>query len=110
MGLLAFLSRDRIRARLCLGLGDAAGAALYVLDPGPRHRNPTAGSADAALARRPLSRLSGAHQCIFSAASTQRSCLMNFVSAIIGAAERVPLPDVVVRAAIHELCSRNAAR
>jgi cyclopropane-fatty-acyl-phospholipid synthase len=35
---------------------------------------------------------------------------MSFISTIIGAAERVPLPDVVIRAAIHELCARTAAR
>ncbi|MFO1111202.1 MAG: cyclopropane-fatty-acyl-phospholipid synthase family protein [Bradyrhizobium sp.] len=35
---------------------------------------------------------------------------MSFVSAIIGTAERVPLPDAVVRAAIHRLCSRTALR
>src|SRR3954451_11827668 len=40
------------------GPGDAAGAGLHVLDPGLRHRHPAAGGADAALARRPLSRLS----------------------------------------------------
>ena len=32
---------------------------------------------------------------------------MSFVS-IIGTAARVPLPDTVVRAAIHQLCSRTA--
>lgn len=32
------------------------------------------------------------------------------MSAIIGTAERVPLPDVVIRAAIQRLCSRMAAR
>jgi cyclopropane-fatty-acyl-phospholipid synthase len=32
------------------------------------------------------------------------------VSSIIGTAERVPLPDVVIRAAIHRLCSRTATR
>ena len=35
---------------------------------------------------------------------------MSFVSSIIGTAERVPLPDVVIRAAIARLCSRTAAR
>ena len=34
---------------------------------------------------------------------------MSFVSAIIGTAERVPLPDAVVRAAIHRLCSRTTS-
>jgi cyclopropane-fatty-acyl-phospholipid synthase len=35
---------------------------------------------------------------------------MSFISTIIGAAERVPLPDVVIRAVIHELCARTSAR
>ncbi len=35
---------------------------------------------------------------------------MSFVSSVIGAAERVPLPDLVIRAAIQRLCSRTAAR
>ena len=35
---------------------------------------------------------------------------MSFVSKIVDAAERVPLPDVVIRAAIHQLCSRTAAK
>jgi len=35
---------------------------------------------------------------------------MSVVSAIIGTADRVPLPDVVVRAAIQRLCSRTATR
>jgi cyclopropane-fatty-acyl-phospholipid synthase len=35
---------------------------------------------------------------------------MSFVSTIIGTAERVPLPDVILRAAIHRLCSRTATR
>ena len=35
---------------------------------------------------------------------------MSFISTIIGAAEHVPLPDVVIRAVIHELCARTAAR
>lgn len=35
---------------------------------------------------------------------------MSFVSNVIGAAERVPLPDLVVRAAIQRLCSRTSAR
>ena len=29
---------------------------------------------------------------------------MSFVSSIIGTAERVPLPDIVIRAAIQRLC------
>jgi cyclopropane-fatty-acyl-phospholipid synthase len=35
---------------------------------------------------------------------------MSFVSTIIGTAERVPLPDVIIRTAIHRLCSRTAIR
>jgi hypothetical protein len=35
---------------------------------------------------------------------------MSFTSAIIGTAERLPLPDVIIRAAIHRLCSRTALR
>ena len=35
---------------------------------------------------------------------------MSFVSKIIGTAERVPLPDLVIRAAIQRLCSRTATR
>jgi cyclopropane-fatty-acyl-phospholipid synthase len=35
---------------------------------------------------------------------------MSFASTIIGVAERVPLPDLVVRAAIQRLCSRTANR
>src|SRR5215470_11043364 len=35
---------------------------------------------------------------------------MSFMSAIIDTAERVPLPDTIVRAAIHRLCSRTAVR
>ena len=35
---------------------------------------------------------------------------MNFASTIIATAERVPLPDVIIRAAIHRLCSRTATR
>src|SRR5437899_6208385 len=35
---------------------------------------------------------------------------MSFVSRIIGTAERVPLPDIVIRAAIQRLCSRTATR
>ena len=29
---------------------------------------------------------------------------MSFASTIIGTAERVPLPDLLIRAAIHRLC------
>lgn len=35
---------------------------------------------------------------------------MSFTSTIIGTAERVPLPDIIIRAAIHRLCSRTALR
>jgi cyclopropane-fatty-acyl-phospholipid synthase len=35
---------------------------------------------------------------------------MSFVASIIGTAERVPLPDAIIRAAIHQLCSRTATR
>ncbi len=35
---------------------------------------------------------------------------MSFVSKVIGTAERVPLPDLVIRAAIGRMCSRTAAR
>jgi cyclopropane-fatty-acyl-phospholipid synthase len=35
---------------------------------------------------------------------------MSVMSAIIDTAERVPLPDVIIRTAIHRLCSRTAVR
>ncbi len=35
---------------------------------------------------------------------------MSFISTIIGTAERVPLPDALIRAAIQRLCSRTAVR
>ena len=35
---------------------------------------------------------------------------MSFMSTVIVTAERVPLPDLVIRAAIHRLCSRTATR
>jgi cyclopropane-fatty-acyl-phospholipid synthase len=35
---------------------------------------------------------------------------MSFMSTMIGTAERVPLPDIIIRAAIHQLCSRTAMR
>ncbi|TPQ33115.1 class I SAM-dependent methyltransferase [Bradyrhizobium guangdongense] len=35
---------------------------------------------------------------------------MSVVSTIIGTAERVPLPDIVIRAAIQRLCARTALR
>ena len=68
-GWLAYPDRSRLSTDYPLGLGDAAGAGLHVLDPGPRHRHPAAGSADAALARRALSRLSVAYQSVLSAAA-----------------------------------------
>ena len=35
---------------------------------------------------------------------------MSVVSRLIGTAERVPLPDLVIRAAVQQLCSRTATR
>ena len=35
---------------------------------------------------------------------------MSFMSTVIETAERVPLPDVIIRAAIHQMCSRTATR
>lgn len=35
---------------------------------------------------------------------------MSFVSSIIGTAERVPLPDILIRSGIQQLCSRTATR
>lgn len=35
---------------------------------------------------------------------------MSVVSRMIGTAERVPLPDLVIRAAVQRLCSRTATR
>ncbi|MET0710657.1 MAG: cyclopropane-fatty-acyl-phospholipid synthase family protein [Tardiphaga sp.] len=35
---------------------------------------------------------------------------MSFVSTMIGTAERVPLPDILIRAGIQQLCSRTATR
>jgi cyclopropane-fatty-acyl-phospholipid synthase len=35
---------------------------------------------------------------------------MSVMPGIIGTAERVPLPDIVIRAAIHQFCSRAATR
>src|ERR1700759_4251319 len=35
---------------------------------------------------------------------------MSFVSTVIRSAERVPLPDAIIRAAIHRLCSRSAVK
>src|ERR1700755_3404737 len=107
---LVGLSGDLDLAGVPLGLGHAAGAHLYVLDPGALPRHPAAGSRDAALARRALSRLPDAYQHVLSLAAAERSDLMSFVSSIIGTAERVPLPDAIIRAAIQRLCSRTAMR
>ena len=49
-------------------------------------------------------------QHVLSAAAAKGSGHMSFVSRIIGTAERVPLPDVIIRAAIQRLCSRTATR
>src|SRR5713226_7158135 len=73
-------------------------------------RHPAARAANAALVRRALSRLSVAHQHVLSAAIAKGSGHMSFVSKIIGTAERVPLPDLVFRAAVQRLCSRTATR
>jgi cyclopropane-fatty-acyl-phospholipid synthase len=35
---------------------------------------------------------------------------MSFVSTLIGTAEHVPLPDAIIRAAIHRFCSQTATR
>jgi cyclopropane-fatty-acyl-phospholipid synthase len=35
---------------------------------------------------------------------------MSVASAIVGTAERMPLPDLVIRAAIQRLCSRTSTR
>jgi cyclopropane-fatty-acyl-phospholipid synthase len=35
---------------------------------------------------------------------------VSFLSTIIGTAERVPLPDSVIRAAVHRLCTRTATK
>src|SRR6266542_1917954 len=50
------------------------------------------------------------NQPVLPAAAAKGSGHMSFVSTIIGTAERVPLPDVIIRAAIHRLCSRTATR
>src|ERR1700737_3718523 len=107
---LARVSRHRTLVPIPLGLGRAAGAGLHVLDSRLRHRNTAAGSADAALPRRSLSRVSVAYQRFLSAAAAKRGGHMSFVSTIIGTAERVPLPDLIIRAAIQRLCSRTATR
>ena len=68
MALLACLSADRNRsvgvqsARLV----DAGGASLHVLGAGACLRHSTAGGAHAALARRTISGLAGAHAAVFS--------------------------------------------
>jgi cyclopropane-fatty-acyl-phospholipid synthase len=46
----------------------------------------------------------------FPAATAKGSGHMSVASRIIGTAERVPLPDLVIRAAIQRLCSRTATR
>ena len=51
------------------GAGRRCWRRLHVLDAGPRHRHAAAGSADAAIARRALSRLPVAHQHVLSAAT-----------------------------------------
>ena len=71
---------------------------------------PAAGRSDAAFARRALPGISIAHEQVFSAAAAQGSRRMSFVARMIGTAERVPLPDVVIRSAIARLCSRTATR
>jgi cyclopropane-fatty-acyl-phospholipid synthase len=47
---------------------------------------------------------------IGAAAIATGSGYMSFVSTIIGTAERVPLPDLIIRAAVQRLCSRTATR
>jgi cyclopropane-fatty-acyl-phospholipid synthase len=49
-------------------------------------------------------------QPLIPAATAKGSGQMSFVSTIIGTAEWVPLPDAIIRAAIHRLCSRTAMR
>ena len=58
-----------------------------------------------------LARISGiSHESSGSAAASKGSGHMSFVAGMIGTAERVPLTDVVIRAAIQRLCSRTASR
>src|SRR5690242_4514181 len=47
---------------------------------------------------------------VMNHAGTRGSGLMSFASTIIGTAERVPLPDLIIRAAIQRLCSRSATK
>src|SRR6478736_2641345 len=54
--------------------------------------------------------LSVADQFVLFAAIANGSGHMSFASRIIGTAERVPLPDLVIRAAVQRLCSRTATR
>src|SRR6476646_4844073 len=54
--------------------------------------------------------LSVAYQLVLPAAIANGSGHMSFASRIIGTAERVPLPDLVIRAAVQRLCSRTATR
>src|SRR5437868_3454069 len=77
MALLAGLSSHRdldglssfLSFLLSLGFCGAAGPGLHVLDPGLRHRHSAAGTTDAALARRSLSRLSVPYQSVLSVAA-----------------------------------------
>src|SRR5258707_15438337 len=54
--------------------------------------------------------LSVAHQLVLFAAIANGSSHMSFVSKILGTADGVPLPDLVIRAAGQRLCSRTATR
>jgi cyclopropane-fatty-acyl-phospholipid synthase len=62
------------------------------------------------LAFEGLSGISHGRDHVFPFAVAERSDPMSFVSSMIGTAERVPLPDIVIRAAIQRLCSRTATR
>src|SRR5262245_52854278 len=52
----------------------------------------------------------GQNQHVRSAAAHGRGDRMRVVSSTIGTAELVPLPDLVIHAATHRLCSRTATR
>src|SRR6476619_1941157 len=54
--------------------------------------------------------LSVADQLVLFATSANGCGHMSFASRIIGTAERVPLPDLVIRTAVQRLCSRTATR
>src|SRR5205085_5605766 len=96
---LACLSGDCTWSGLCLGFRRATGAALHVLDPELCHRHSAARSADAALTRRRLSRVPGAYQQVLPDAADQLIVVaMNLIASTIAAAERIPLPDAVIRA------------